>query len=187
LRKHFRTLKTKFALVDEVFCRSGNLEAGADIDEADRFDGHIRRLLPNEDSNLHQLLLFAFWAFDKKPPKFISRAKPESDQFDTSQPASAVPESKKERKRVRIVDNTESLAKAVSSLAPSNEEKEKKMELLAEQTNREKNQEKRQLQSWRRSELEKFLSSTVQLPQETKDKLEDKMNQLAEDFLMDNF
>jgi hypothetical protein len=61
------------------------------------------------------------------------------------------------------------------------------MELLAEQTNREKNQEKRQLQSWRRSELEKFLSSTVQLPQETKDKLEDKMNQLAEDFLMDNF
>ncbi len=43
------------------------------------------------------------------------------------------------------------------------------------------------LQSWRRSELETFLSSTVQLPQETKDKLEDKMNQLAEDFLMDNF
>jgi len=38
LRKHFRTLKTKFALVDECFCRSGNLGAGADIDEADRFD-----------------------------------------------------------------------------------------------------------------------------------------------------
>jgi len=35
LRKHFRSLKTKFALVDEVFCCSVNLEAGADIDEAD--------------------------------------------------------------------------------------------------------------------------------------------------------
>jgi len=31
LRKHFCSLKTKFALVDECFCRSGNLEAGADI------------------------------------------------------------------------------------------------------------------------------------------------------------
>jgi hypothetical protein len=60
-------LKTKFALVDEVFCRSGNLEAGADIDKADRFDGHIRRFLPNESSTLQKLLLVAFWAFDKKP------------------------------------------------------------------------------------------------------------------------
>jgi hypothetical protein len=33
----------KFALVDEVFCHSGNFEAGANIDEADQFDGHIRR------------------------------------------------------------------------------------------------------------------------------------------------
>jgi hypothetical protein len=40
LCKHFCTLKTKFVLVDECFCRPGNLEAGADIDEADRFDGH---------------------------------------------------------------------------------------------------------------------------------------------------
>jgi len=75
LRKHFRSLKTKFALVDECFCRSGNLEAGADIEEADHFDGHIRRLLPNDTAEVHTLLLFAFWAFDKKPPKFISRAK----------------------------------------------------------------------------------------------------------------
>ncbi len=58
--------------MDEVFCRSGNLEAGADVDEADRFDGHIRRLLHNESEDLKVLLLFAFWAFNKKPPKFIS-------------------------------------------------------------------------------------------------------------------
>jgi hypothetical protein len=31
----FCNLKTKFALVDECFCRSGNLEAVADIFEAD--------------------------------------------------------------------------------------------------------------------------------------------------------
>jgi hypothetical protein len=30
LRKHFRIFKTKFALVDECFCHSGNLEDGAD-------------------------------------------------------------------------------------------------------------------------------------------------------------
>jgi len=66
LCKHFCNLKTKFALVDEGFCWSGNLDAGADIDEASRFDGHIRRLLLNESYDVHTMLLFAFWAFDKK-------------------------------------------------------------------------------------------------------------------------
>ncbi len=131
LRKHFRSLKTKFALVDEVFCRSGNLEAGADVDEADRFDGHIRRLLPNESADLHVLLLFAFWAFDKKPPKYISRAKPEAEQFDTSVAASdANPENRssvKQRKRFRVEHDTDALARAVSSLAPSNEEQEQRV------------------------------------------------------------
>jgi hypothetical protein len=194
-------LKTKFALVDEVFCRSGNLEAGADIDEADRFDGHIRRLLPNESSTLHKLLFFAFWAFDKKPPKFISRAKPVAEQFDTSRGLdSAAPgESAKERKQFRVGKSTEALAKAVSSLAPTDEEvkskmewmtpskaeHEKKVELLTEQTNHEKNQEKRDFQSWRRTECERYLSTT--LPQEMKAKLEAKMTQLAEEFLNENF
>jgi hypothetical protein len=89
LRKHFPTLKTKFALVDDCFCRSGNLEAGANIDEADHFDGHIRRLLPNDTAEVHTLLLFEFWAFDKNPPKLISRAKPDNDQFNTSSSAAA--------------------------------------------------------------------------------------------------
>jgi len=82
-------LKTKFALVDDCFCRSGNLEAGANIDEADHFDGHIRRLLPNDTAEVHTLLLFEFWAFDKNPPKLISRAKPDNDQFNTSSSAAA--------------------------------------------------------------------------------------------------
>jgi hypothetical protein len=96
-------LKTEFALVDEVFCRSGNLEAGADIGKAVHFDGHIRGLLPNESSTMHKLLLFAFLAFDKKPPKFISCAKPVAEQFDTSQglDAAAPDDGAKERKRFR--------------------------------------------------------------------------------------
>jgi len=53
LCKYFCSLKTKFALVDRCFCHSGNLEAGADIEEADQFDGHIWRLLPNETAEVY--------------------------------------------------------------------------------------------------------------------------------------
>ncbi len=87
----------------------------------------------------------------------------------------------------------------MSSLAPTDEEvktkmewmsaskaeHEKKVELLQEQTNHEKNEEKRNYQTWRRNECEKFLSSS--LPKEVKEKLEVKMGQLAEEFLNDNF
>jgi hypothetical protein len=104
LRKYFRTLKTKFALIDDVFCRSGNLEAGVDIEEADRFDGHIKRILNNESNNMHMILLFAFWAFDKKPPKFVSRAKPEHSQFDSSEPTNRqLQYNNKERKHERPI------------------------------------------------------------------------------------
>jgi len=126
LRKHFHFLKTKFALVDEVFCQSGNLEAGADIAEADRFDGHIRRLLPEESPELHKLLLFAFWVFDKAPPKFISPSKPEDQQFD----GSAIT-SKMQGKQ------------AVVLLAPSEQEQKKNLELLKHQQIYEKGEEER--------------------------------------------
>jgi hypothetical protein len=92
LRKTFRGLKTKFALVDDMFSRSGNLEAGADIDEADRFDGHVKRVLENDSPTLHKVMLFSFWVFDKKPPKFISRAKPPQQQFDSSSQAAELSE-----------------------------------------------------------------------------------------------
>ena len=98
------------------------------------------------------MLLFAFWAFDKKPPKLISRAKPVAEQFDSSQaaPPPATIDSVKECKRLRAADNTEALTKAISSLAPREEEvrskiewlvaskaeQEKKVELLTEQTTR---------------------------------------------------
>jgi hypothetical protein len=190
LRKHFRSLKTKFALVDEVFCRSGNLEAGADIDEADRFDGHIRRLLPNESPDMWKLLLFAFWVFDKAPPKFISRAKPEDQQFDTSAPASdkvAKEDKDGSRKRMRAVQDSESLAKAVASLASSEEEQKEKLKLLREQQLHVKDEEERKKFSWKRSECEKFLMASIPLNADTKEKLQSKMNELAENFLNDNF
>ncbi len=59
LRKTFRGLKTKFALVDDMFSCSGNIEAGADIDEADHFDGHVKRVLENESPTLHKVMLFS--------------------------------------------------------------------------------------------------------------------------------
>jgi hypothetical protein len=33
---------------------------------------------------------FSVWDFDKKPPKFISHAKPQHEQFDTSTQISSV-------------------------------------------------------------------------------------------------
>jgi len=107
-------LMKKNALVYEVFCH-GNLEAGADIHEADCCDGHNRRLLPDETAELHKLLLFAFWAFDKKPPKFVSCSKPENQQFDNSTAASTVPV----KEGMHASDDSEVLAKAVATLAPS--------------------------------------------------------------------
>jgi hypothetical protein len=32
--------------------------------------------LEDDHARIHAWLMFAFWAFDKKPPKFISSAKP---------------------------------------------------------------------------------------------------------------
>jgi hypothetical protein len=166
------------------------LEAGADIDEADRFDGHIRRLLPNESAELHKLLLFAFWVFDKAPPKFISRSKPEDQQFDTSAPA--MEKGGKEdkggsRKRMRGSQDSDALAKAVASLAPSEEEQKEKIQLLKDQQLHGKDEEEQKKFSWKRSECEKFLIGSIPLADKTKEKLQSKMNELAKNFLIDNF
>ncbi len=103
-----------------MFCCLGDLEAGADIIEADHFDDHVCRLLPYDREEVHKILLFAFWAFDKKPPKFFSCAKPVAEQFDSSQAAAtpATIDNVKECKRVWAAANTEALTKAISSLAP---------------------------------------------------------------------
>jgi hypothetical protein len=86
LRDEFLKFKSRFAKVDDIFHRSGNMEAGADIEEADRFYGHVQRVLEKDTVATHTLLQFSFWAFDKHPPKFMSRAKLLSDQFDSSAP-----------------------------------------------------------------------------------------------------
>jgi hypothetical protein len=132
---------------------------------------------------VHTLLLFAFWAIYKKPPKFISRAKPENDQFDTSSSAAAV---RPIYKRYKTTSETETLAQAVSSLAPSKEEQEQRILLLAEETRHKCNQENREYLSWKQSECEKFLGQGITLPQDIKDKMQEKMAELAAAFLKEN-
>jgi hypothetical protein len=72
-------------------------------------------------------------------------------------------------------------------LAPSEQEQKKKLELLKHQQIYEKGEEERKKFSWKRSECEKFLSSTFSLSEDTKQKLQSKMNELADNFLNDNF
>ena len=128
LRKTFRTLKSHFAKVDDMFHISGNLEAGADV--ADRFMGHVGRLLPDESDDLHKVMLFAFWAFDKHPPQFITRAKPQHQQFDSSD---ANNNGSSGKKRKKTTEGTEILSAAIASLAPDKKEQKHKVALLATQ------------------------------------------------------
>jgi hypothetical protein len=130
------------------------------------------------------MLLFAFWAFDKKTHKFISWAKPDAEQFDTSTEVSA--QQPKEKKQWQVVDG-EAIAAAVSSLAPSKEEQEERILLLREEKLNKRSQEKWDYQSWKRSECEKFLSNDVALPPAIKEQLQEKMSKLAQDFLSNNF
>jgi len=50
-----------------------------------------------------------------------------------------------------------------------------------------KDEEERKKFSWKRSECEKFLMGNVPLSNDTKEKLQCKMNELAESFLKENF
>jgi len=50
-----------------------------------------------------------------------------------------------------------------------------------------KDEEERKKFSWKRSECEKFLMASIPLNADTKEKLQSKMNELAENFLNDNF
>ncbi len=72
------------------------------------------------------MILFAFWVFDKAPPKFNSRSKPEDQQFDTSAAAPKQDDKDATRKRILSSNESDALAKAVASLAPTEEEQKKK-------------------------------------------------------------
>ena len=172
-----------------MFSRSRNLEAGADIDEADCFDGHIKRILQNESPTLHKVMLFSFWVFDKKPPKFISRAKPPQQQFDSSSQAAESVDSRNQKpyKRVRVGSETDALAKAVSALAPNDKEQKIRIALLEKQECHQDSQEKRDLFDWKRKQLDGFLAISDKLPPETKEEIQQRMAELAQNFLKDNF
>jgi hypothetical protein len=119
-----------------------------------------------------------------KNPKFTSRAKPEDDQFDTSTEVSA--QQPKQKKQQQVVDG-EAIAAAVSSLVPSKEEQEERILLLREEKLIKKSQEKRDYQSLKHSEYEKFFSNDLALPPAIKEQLQEKMSKLAQDFLSNKF
>jgi hypothetical protein len=116
------------------------------------------------------LLLFAFWVFDKAPPKFISRSKPEDQQFDTSAVAPKHDDKDAARKRIRSSNKSDALAKAVASLAPTEGEQKEKIQLLQEQQLYVKDEEEWKKFSWKRSECEKYLMGNVPLSNDTKDR-----------------
>jgi hypothetical protein len=91
------------------------------------------------------------------------------------------------RKRMRGSQDSEALAKAVASLAPSEEEQKEKIQLLKDQQLHGKDEEERKKFSWKRSKCEKFLMGSIPLANKTKEKLQSKMNELAENLLMNNF
>ena len=86
-------------------------------------------------------------------------------------------------KRSKTTNDSEALAHAESYLAPSKEEQEQRMLLLTEEARHKRNKENRDYLSWKRSECEKFLSDGITLPQDIKDKMQNKMAKLAQAFL----
>jgi hypothetical protein len=89
--------------------------------------------------------------------------------------------------RMRATNNPEALAKAVALLVPSEQEQKDKLQLLKDQQIYEKVEEDQKKFSWKHSGCEKFLSSNVPLADDTKQKLQSKMYEFAENFLNDNF
>lgn len=189
LRKFFRELKTKFALVDDYYCRSGNLEAGTNIEQADMFYTHVLRIVANPRSTLNNILLFAFWAFDQKPPKFISRTQPFHNQFDSSDPNVENPTNQNVKSRKRAIvaeDNGQMLAEAVASLAPKDDETTLKMRWLAESVERQQTLKAMEKYNFQRENLEKLLKNE-DLLESVRDRVKEKLNQLATDFLDKHF
>lgn len=82
MRETLRLFRTNFTIVKDVFRKSGSLEAGHELDEADRFWGHVQRLLVNVSEDVRLIILFSFWVFDGSWPTFLSSLQPESHQFD---------------------------------------------------------------------------------------------------------
>jgi len=74
-------------------------------------------------------------------------------------------------KRLKATYDIESLAQAVYSLAPTKEKHQQRMLLVAEEMHHKCNQENRDSLSCKCSEYEKFLSDSINWPQDIKDKM----------------
>jgi hypothetical protein len=78
------------------------------------------------------------------------------------------------------------LAKAVSALAPNEKEQTLQISLLENEKSHKESQKKRDLFDWKRKQLDGFLSISDILCPETKEKIQQRMSDLAENFLQDN-
>jgi hypothetical protein len=78
------------------------------------------------------------------------------------------------------------LAKAVSALAPNEKEQTLQISLLENEKSHKESQKKRDLFDWKRKQLDGFLSISNILCPETKEKIQQRMSDLAENFLQDN-
>jgi len=166
-RKTFKTLNTK---VDDKFHRSGHNEGGTDLEVADQFLDYVKQLVPGKTENSsppeHMILLFAFWAFDRALPQFITRSKPAAQQFDCSDAKTNVIDSHPSKKRMTYIEGVETLANAIQGLVPNSVVEEKKISMLCatekrehDQNKREENEEKRSKLTWNQHMCERFLSS----------------------------
>jgi hypothetical protein len=75
----------------------------------------------------------------------------------------------------------------VSALAPNEKEQTILISLLEKQERHHDSQEQRDLFDWKRKQLEGFLSISDKLRPETKEKIQQRMSDLADNFLSDNF
>ncbi len=82
IRKCFREYRFLITKCDDFFRRSGNVEGGLSIDLADRFEKHVNEA--STDLGVRSVLMFAFWMFKGRFPRFCTRSKPDNLQFDTS-------------------------------------------------------------------------------------------------------
>jgi len=130
------------------------------------------------------MLLFAFWAFNKKTLSLHPGQSRKMTNLTLQQKYLLNNPNKK--KQQQVVDG-EAIAAAVLSLVPSKEEQEERILLLREEKLIKKSQEKRDYQSLKHSEYEKFFSNDLALPPAIKEQLQEKMSKLAQDFLSNKF
>ena len=75
----------------------------------------------------------------------------------------------------------------MSALAPNEKEQTIRISLLEKQEHHQDSQEQCDLFDWKRKQLDGFLAISDKLPPKTKEEIQQRMAELAQNFLKDNF